>query len=266
MRKLRDLLPLEFRILYRQFFLRVIDLEALSVHADIPRFLGQFASVLVFTSLIGALGLLFSVDRLAANEYLEFAWRGEQNLISGTMLLVGLVAIVGWDSTFPDRRDVMVLSPLPIAPSTILFAKIAASTSLLGLAVVTLNFASGIAWPLFIGAHHQSGSFLYKHDLILLKMLVGRDGVSGADVLCANDHQMLRAVGFGSDLQDESADVTLSRFGSPQTRLAFIFLQQKWGCASLRSCAWFLLRRYGDQRQQQESREERLISHASNLR
>jgi len=157
MRKLRDLLPLEFRILYRQFFLRVIDLEALSVHADIPRFLGQFASVLVFTSLIGALGLLFSVDRLAANEYLEFAWRGEQNLISGTMLLVGLVAIVGWDSTFPDRRDVMVLSPLPIAPSTILFAKIAASTSLLGLAVVTLNFASGIAWPLFIGAHHQSG-------------------------------------------------------------------------------------------------------------
>ncbi len=157
MRKLSDLLPLEFRILYRQFFLRVIDLEALSVHADIPRFLGQFASVLVFISLIGALGLLFSVDRLAANEYLEFAWRGEQNLISGTMLLVGLVAIVGWDSTFPDRRDVMVLSPLPIAPSIILFAKIAASTSLLGLAVVTLNFASGIAWPLFIGAHRQSG-------------------------------------------------------------------------------------------------------------
>ena len=156
MRKLRDSLPLEFRILYRQFLLRVIDLEALSVHADIPRFLGQFASVLVFISLIGALGLLFSVDRLAANDYLAFAWRGEQNLISATMLLVGMVAIVGWDSTFPDRRDVMVLSPLPIAPSTMLFAKIAASSSLLGLAVVTLNFASGIAWPLFIGGHHQS--------------------------------------------------------------------------------------------------------------
>lgn len=156
MRKLRDFVSLEFRILYRQFFLRVIDLEALSVHADIPRFLGQFASVLVFISLVGTLGLLFSVDRLAANEYLEFAWRGEQGLISGTMLLVGLVASAGWDSTFPDRRDVMVLSPLPIAPNTILFAKIAASTSLLGIAVVTLNFASGIAWPLFIGVHHQS--------------------------------------------------------------------------------------------------------------
>jgi len=162
MHRTRDLLPLEFRILYRQFFLRVIDLEALSVHADIPRFLGQFASVLVFISLIGALGLLFSADRLATNEYLEFVWRGEQNLISGTMLLVGLIAIVGWDSTFPDRRDVMVLSALPIAPRTILFAKIAASTSLLALAVLTLNFATGVAWPLFIGFHHQSSWGLFQ--------------------------------------------------------------------------------------------------------
>ena len=36
-------LPLEFRVLYKQFLLRVVDLEALSVHADVPRFLGQFA-------------------------------------------------------------------------------------------------------------------------------------------------------------------------------------------------------------------------------
>jgi len=34
-------LPLQFRVLYRQFLLRVVDLEALSIQADVPRLLGQ---------------------------------------------------------------------------------------------------------------------------------------------------------------------------------------------------------------------------------
>lgn len=125
MRRLVELVPLQFRILYRQFLLRVIDLEALSVQADIPRFLGQFASVLILISLSSALGLLMSQDAMTATpeSALTFAWRGEQALISGMMLVAGLLAVVSWDSTFPDRRDVMVLSPLPIAPRTILFPR-----------------------------------------------------------------------------------------------------------------------------------------------
>src|ERR1700721_1545329 len=157
MRKLGELLPRQVRILYRQFLLRVVDLEALSIQADIPRFLGQFASVLIFISLIGAAGLLAGETATATPEgYLSFVWRGEQGLISGMMLVVGLVAVISWDSTFPDRRDVMVLSPLPVAAHTILLAKIAASSALLGLAVLTLNFAPGLAWPLLIGSHHGS--------------------------------------------------------------------------------------------------------------
>lgn len=158
MHKIVERLPLQFRILYRQFLLRVVDLEALSMHADIPRFLGQFASVLIFISLIGATGLLFSNGALTATPeaYLSFAWQGEQALISGVLLVVGLVTVVSWDAAFPDRRDVMVLSPLPVAPHMILFAKLAASAALVGLAVLALNFATGIAWPLLIGSRHDS--------------------------------------------------------------------------------------------------------------
>lgn len=157
MHKLIQLVPVQFRVLYRQFLLRVVDLEALSVQADIPRFLGQFASILVFISLIGAIGLLSAEKAVSTPEnYLNFVWRGEQTLISGMMLVVGLVTVISWDSTFPDRRDVMILSPLPVAPRTILLAKLAASGSLLGLAIVTLNFATGIAWPLLIGSRHNS--------------------------------------------------------------------------------------------------------------
>src|SRR5271169_5769500 len=158
MRKFGELLPLQFRILYRQFLLRVVDLESLSLQADIPRFLGQFASVLIFVSLIGAIGPLMSHDLLSGEPGagLSFAWRGEQSLISGMMLVVGLVAVISWDATFPDRRDVMILSPLPVAARTILLAKVAASGALLGIAVLTLNFATGLAWPLLIGSQHDS--------------------------------------------------------------------------------------------------------------
>jgi hypothetical protein len=49
-RSVIERLPLQFRVLYRRFLLRVIDLESLSIEADIPRCLGQFAAVLITIS------------------------------------------------------------------------------------------------------------------------------------------------------------------------------------------------------------------------
>ena len=110
-------LPLRYRVLYRQFLLRVIDLEALSIEADIPRFLGQFAGVLMMISLVQALGTLMFPPPPAP-------WHVEQSAISRMMLVIGLVAVLTWDNTFPDRRDAMILGPLPVKPGTILLAKI----------------------------------------------------------------------------------------------------------------------------------------------
>jgi hypothetical protein len=144
MRKLILLLPLQFRVLYRQFLLRVIDLEALSIEADIPRFIGQFAGVLIFISLVSALKALSLGD--APPEVLRgICWTAEQQHISGIMLVVGLFAVVSWDATFPDKRDAMVLSPLPIAPRIILLAKLAASATIIGVAIISLNGAAGLA-------------------------------------------------------------------------------------------------------------------------
>jgi hypothetical protein len=49
---LLDRLPLQFRVLCHQFLLRVVDLEALSIKADVTAFLGQFAGILIMFSLI----------------------------------------------------------------------------------------------------------------------------------------------------------------------------------------------------------------------
>lgn len=153
MRNLFERLPLQFRVLWRQSLLRVVDLEALSMEADIPRFLGQFAGVLIMMSLIGAVGA-FTSTSTTPEGWLSLAWRAEQYSIPTTMLIVGLIVVISWDATFPDRRDVMVLSPLPVAAHTILIAKVAASSALLGVALLSLNCASGLAWPLVLGMHN----------------------------------------------------------------------------------------------------------------
>lgn len=153
MRRLAERLPVQFRVIYHQFLLRVVDLEALSIQADIPRFLGQFAGVLILLSLIHAVGFLLPSGRpgITAAELSSMAWNTEQNMIATMMLVAGLIAVISWDAIFPDRRDVMVLSPLPVRTRMILFAKVAASAAILGLAILTLNFATSVAVSLVLG-------------------------------------------------------------------------------------------------------------------
>ncbi|MGA2889808.1 MAG: hypothetical protein ABSE51_17305 [Terracidiphilus sp.] len=153
-RKYLDRIPLEFRVLYRQFLLRVVDLEALSIEADIPSFLGQFAGILILITVFQAIGTLWTPPPPT------FAWHMEQSAISNMMLVVGLISVLTWDNTFPDRRDAMVLGPLPVKPRMILLAKIAASAALLGLAVVCLNFASSVASSLVFAASGGLIAFL----------------------------------------------------------------------------------------------------------
>lgn len=141
-------LPLQFRVLHRQFLLRVIDLEALSIEADIPRFLGQFAGVLIMFSFIHSFAVYVCV--------VEYPYRLEHYLISTMMLVAGLITVVSWDSIFPDRRDIMVLAPLPVRPVMILAAKVCASASLLGIAILALNTMPGLVASLLLGQLHTS--------------------------------------------------------------------------------------------------------------
>jgi hypothetical protein len=111
---------LQFRVLYQQFLLRVIDLDALSVQGNTTELLGKFAAILIMLSLIWGFQALFLVDsKMTASMRLAVSLRMEHFLISGTMLVVGLFTVLSWDSTFPDRRDAAVLLPLPVRTRTL---------------------------------------------------------------------------------------------------------------------------------------------------
>jgi hypothetical protein len=98
---------LQFRVLYREFLFRVVDLELLSPEGDIGKLLGQFAALLLFLSL----GFTFAAFSFGDNHMpraalLVSAWGVEHSLIATTMVVVGIFAVLSWDSVFPDARDV----------------------------------------------------------------------------------------------------------------------------------------------------------------
>lgn len=139
----------QFRVLYRVFLLRVVDLELLSADADPTRLLGQFATTFASISFLFALPIL-----LLGGGHLQTTdgWTTEHFFLGLTMTVAGLVTVLSWDSAYPDRRDVLVLAPLPVATSTLFLAKVAALFAGPLLAIVSLNIFSGLTWPLLFGA------------------------------------------------------------------------------------------------------------------
>jgi len=141
---------LQFRVLYRQFLFRLMDVELLSAsaHGDALELLGQFGSLLVFGGILLAWGALPAGAAVREHPVAASVWPVERLLISLTMLVVGVFTLLSWDSTFLDRRDVLVLAPLPVPMRTLVAAKIAAAASSLGLAVAAWNWLAGFAYPI----------------------------------------------------------------------------------------------------------------------
>jgi len=137
------------RVLYRHFLFRIVDLDALAPLADTHKLLGRVAFVLVMLSLTFVVQAftLGSISNLPAQVGLVLAWAGEHFLIATTMLVTGILAVLSWDSTFPTKRDLDVLGPLPVLPSAIFAAKAAAVGSALGLVILLLHAIPGLIWP-----------------------------------------------------------------------------------------------------------------------
>ena len=141
---------IQFRILYREFLFRMVDLDFLSAAAqgDMDKLFGQFAALFIFISIGFAWGgLIVGGLKLAPETQVIILWSAEHFLIATTMLVVGIFAVLSWDSTFPTRREVMMLAPLPIRARTIFLAKVAAVATAFGVAIVTLHFVASITWP-----------------------------------------------------------------------------------------------------------------------
>ena len=135
--------PSHFRILFKVFWLRVVDLEILSPDNDAHTLLGNLAALLAGASVLFSLPLMFIGGPMPQPSL----WTFEHLFFATTLTVVGVLAVLSWDSALPDRRDLLVLGSLPIRIRTILAAKISALTGVLGFSGVALNFLTGLVWP-----------------------------------------------------------------------------------------------------------------------
>jgi hypothetical protein len=139
----------QFMVLCRVFLAQIVDLELLAKDADTTKLVGQFMTVLVGISFMFSAPVLLIGGGFAG----ATAWTPEHFFIATTLLVVGGVSVMSWDAAMPDRRDVLVLGPLPVRMSTLFAAKITALFAAPALTIVSLNVFTGIIWPLLFASH-----------------------------------------------------------------------------------------------------------------
>lgn len=140
--------PSPFKVLWREFLFRTVDVELLSSQGDPGKLLRQIGMLLMlFSFWVATDAYHYALPRVPHAVQLVKAWPEEHFLIATTMLVTGILAVLSWDSTFPDRRDVLVLGPLPVRARTVFLAKIAALATALGASIGVLHIFTGVFWP-----------------------------------------------------------------------------------------------------------------------
>ncbi len=69
---------------------------------------------------------------------------GYEFVSSATIGVAGLFAVFAWNAVFPDKRDCLVLGPLPIHRRTMILARLAAVATALGGIVIAIDSFTGL--------------------------------------------------------------------------------------------------------------------------
>jgi pimeloyl-ACP methyl ester carboxylesterase len=144
----------QFRVLFRDFLLRLIDLDFLSAGGDVTKLFAQFAALLAALSFIVGIYVVppYTLGKLPPDKLALAATGDQEFLIATTMAIVGLFAVIAWDAVFPDRRDIAILGVLPVRTRTLFQAKVAAIATGLGISVVAVNIVTGLSYPVVLAS------------------------------------------------------------------------------------------------------------------
>jgi hypothetical protein len=83
-----------------------------------------------------------------------------------SMVVIAFVAVLEWESLFPDRRDYLILSPLPVRIRTLFVSKAASLCIFLALFSLCVNAFPAVLYPLFASRSLlQTIRFILSHTI-----------------------------------------------------------------------------------------------------
>lgn len=147
-----------FRVLYPVFLRRIVDLDLLSAGADTSVLLSQFGALFAGGSFLLTAPLILVGGGLPIEDLRTM----EHLLIATSMLLVGVIYILAWESSFPEHLDLLILGPLPIRLQSVFAAKLSSLLGALGLSLVALNSFTGLVWPFLFAPSGHGGMGLLR--------------------------------------------------------------------------------------------------------
>jgi len=192
-----------FATLSRAFFAQFFGSESATSDEQLQRAMIGVVAFLITPALLSPIQMASSFEFAAIRfpALLEPMTRQMATVyITYSMVGVGVISAVMWDALSFDRRDAMVLGPLPLRASTVIAAKLTALAALLLIVAFVVNVITAVPFSMVAG-NHKAAVGVVRHFiahmvatmtaslfmfclLVTLRALVG--GVSGRHVATAS--------------------------------------------------------------------------------
>jgi hypothetical protein len=162
------------RLLVRHFFGRFFDNEIVSQHGDMRTNVVQAIGLVATPGIFVPFYMLpqrarfdhpFAHNWLLLGDYYFF--------VMFSMVVMGFVMVFEWDALFPDRKDYLILTPLPLGGGSIFAAKTLALVLFLGLFALDANLFCTLLAPLVTGGEGTPGPVIWRLIAIHAASVVG---------------------------------------------------------------------------------------------
>jgi hypothetical protein len=138
-----------FLALTRHFFARFFDNDAVSRQGEMQTNVIQLLGLVAVPGFFLCFYMMKHYPPTALHPFDSWQATADRYLfVSYSMIVMGFVTVFEWDSLFPDRRDYLILSALPIRVSSLFSAKVAALCLFLGMFAIDANCFSTVMLPM----------------------------------------------------------------------------------------------------------------------
>lgn len=149
-------------ILTKHFFGRLFRNDIVDFEDQMKARLVAVLSVLAV--IMGWISQMLIFFKYELSPDVNTSWQEKNYVFILMMIIFGIVTLLEWEMLFPDRRDFVNLTPLPVRLRTVFAGKLASFIAFIGLFSVAMNGISSVVFALFL-AQWRSNSvfFLARH-------------------------------------------------------------------------------------------------------